>query len=589
MRRSSLHVLFALAIPLRGTRGAVLVEKIHEIPQGWSFQGEPSRDENVELSIALRQPGIGTLKSRLDEISNPDHPHYGHHLSREEVKAFKAPDPIAVRSVIDWLESNGIKEFAHSHDWIKLNTTVGEASSLLEADLGYYSFAGHGPVIRGRSYTVPNPIAEMIDFIHPVSNFMPPISSRLLSRPATADSIGASRRQSQPCNGGTTPGCIKELYNLQYNPPAGKSPARFGIAGFLEQFINYADTKTFMDKFAPSISATGYNFSVELIHDGQNPQTLSRAGMEASLDVQYAMALGYPTEVVYYSTGGRGVKLDAAGNPYPPERTDNEPYVDFIEHLLKKPDDQLPHVISISYADDEQSVPAPYALRVCDLLASLTARGVSILSASGDGGSRGIGQLQCYSNDGKRRNMTLPTFPASCPYVTAIGATSNNGPPVPGASYSTGGFSNLFARPAWQESAVQGYITALGGHLKGLYNETGRAFPDVSAVGSGFAIEWAGGPSSVLGTSASAPVVAAMFALINDSRLRAGKNATGWLNPTLYSEKVRGVLQDIVDGSSQSCIWDGTAPGGWPAKAGYDCITGLGVPNDFQKLLAAFA
>ena len=96
------------------------------------------------------------------------------------------------------------------------------------------------------------------------------------------------------------------------------------------------------------------------------------------------------------------------------------------------------------------------------------------------------------------------------------------------------------------------------------------------------------------GTSAAAPVFAGLVGMLNDARLRAGKPTLGFLNPLLYS----GALKDFTDitaGSSIGC--DGVNPqtgktvtgGGvipyahWNATAGWDPVTGLGVP-DFMKL-----
>lgn len=57
-------------------------------------------------------------------------------------------------------------------------------------------------------------------------------------------------------------------------------------------------------------------------------------------------------------------------------------------------------------------------------------------------------QNECYSNDGKKRMMLFPMFPASCPYVTAVAATVST-LPFEGAMFSTDGFRSYFARPDW--------------------------------------------------------------------------------------------------------------------------------------------
>src|SRR5699024_3136139 len=114
----------------------------------------------------------------------------------------------------------------------------------------------------------------------------------------------------------------------------------------------HPDTHAFASTYAPYILEPHRNVSVTLINNGTDPQVMSKAGLEASLDVQYALALAHPVPVTYHSTGGRGVKLDGQGNPLPEPRTDNEPYLEWLEHLLAMPDEELPRVIAVSYDDD---------------------------------------------------------------------------------------------------------------------------------------------------------------------------------------------------------------------------------------------
>ncbi|CAK7242303.1 MAG: hypothetical protein STHCBS139747_003790 [Sporothrix thermara] len=322
--------------------------------------------------------------------------------------------------------------------------------------------------------------------------------------------------------------------------------------------------------------------------------------MEASLDVEYAMALAYPSQVTFYSTAGRAVAVDSTEHRTDLLQSLNEPYLDLLEYLIALPAGSVPHVLSISYSDDEQTVPQPYATRVCQLFMQLAARGITVLVATGDGGSHGIGDT-CADDEASQHHLLLPTFPASCPWVTAVGATEigtsigtgisplGSISPAVAADYSSGGFSNYFARPAWQNETVNTYLDRVGDSKAGLFNRSGRGTPDISAVGSNFAIIWRGISTMTSGTSASTPVVAAMVALVNDQRLMAGKPSLGWLNGAIYSPRVRGILEDVTAGTSMGCMpFNQTAQkSGWPAAPGWDAVTGLGVPNDFAKLAAA--
>jgi tripeptidyl-peptidase-1 len=99
------------------------------------------------------------------------------------------------------------------------------------------------------------------------------------------------------------------------------------------------------------------------------------------------------------------------------------------------------------------------------------------------------------------------------------------------------------------------------------------------------------------GTSASAPVVGAIFGLLNDARLKAGLPSMGFINPWLYQSGSQFVV-DIVGGASRGCDGVNHQTGksvvgaakisyaSWNATAGWDPATGLGVP-DFQRMLKA--
>ncbi|KAI2464274.1 DHS-like NAD/FAD-binding domain-containing protein [Annulohypoxylon bovei var. microspora] len=579
MRLALLSALAGAWISYVAAEALTTREVVNTLPVGWKFEKEAKGEELMKLSIALKQPRINELKARLDDISNTLSTEYGHHLTRDEAKAYQEPDKGTLELVRSWLMSNEITNVTTDGSMVKVTSTVTEVNRILHTTLGHYSFQERSPVLRAQSYSLPSSLNGDVEFIYPISNFMPPPQSRLKSRPSRKASIASAPADDQPCPAGVKPACLKSLYNVTYvnTTTPVKSPVRFGIAGFLEQWIKYEDVSEFLGRYSPELGPLNYTFTVATLNNGTNPQPNTpdaRAGLEASLDVEYAMALGYPTNIIYYSAGGRGEKVDPNGDLLPSNRSDNEPYLEFAQYLLDLGDDEVPHIMSISYADDEQSVPVSYATRVCDLFAVLAARGVTILSGSGDGGASGIGQNQCYSNDGQKRKMFLPTFPASCPYVTSVGATGNT-LPLEGADFSTGGFSNYFARPEWQKDAVDEYVLTINGSHKGLYNETGRAFPDISATGTNYVIQVGGYETDVLGTSASTPVVAALIALINDSRLRAGKNSTGWLNPVLYSQPVREALQDVTAGVSQSCLFDEVKEPGWESVKGYDCVTGL--------------
>lgn len=197
----------------------------------------------------------------------------------------------------------------------------------------------------------------------------------------------------------------------------------------------------------------------------------------------------------------------------------------------------------------------------------LGARGVSVLVPSGDAGVGGTVQ----PNDDCK--IFVPTFPSNCPFVTSVGATL--GFPESAGFFSSGGFSNIFPQPSYQSEAVANYLSLLGSENEGLFNQSGRAFPDVSAMGANIAAIFASQLGLAAGTGISTPIFASVIALLNDGLISQGKPAMGFLNPFLYSASLEmPVLNDITSGSNPGCETNG-----FPAMPGWDPITGLGTPN----------
>lgn len=214
----------------------------------------------------------------------------------------------------------------------------------------------------------------------------------------------------------------------------------------------------------------------------------------------------------------------------------------------------------------------------------LGARGVSVIFASGDYGPGD----SCTSND----NSTYfqPVFPATCPWVTAVGATANRDDMV-GASFSSGGFSLYFDRPDYQDASVSAYVEGLGDSGYGSYfNGSKRGFPDVATIGVDYAVVDQGTHYLVNGTSASAATFAGQVSLLNAARLSSNLTALGFLNPLLYNLSA-SVFSDITGGSSVGCVGNsafGAEGASWNATEGWDPVTGFGVLN-FTSLQAIVA
>lgn len=304
------------------------------------------------------------------------------------------------------------------------------------------------------------------------------------------------------------------------------------------------------------------------------------AKFETALDTQTAMGLAWPAKGILYNNGG-------VFGPDPGQTYDR--FVLFLQELITNK--TVPSVISFSESMPENMVDPAYARRVCNMMAQVGARGTTLLFSSGDNGPNGD------QPTGKHDKVFEPEFPASCPWVTAVGGTTNLEDETAatkstikaisklGYTASGGGFSNLFSAPNYQAAAVNNYTA---NHIPESYdsvsgfNAGGRGIPDVSAFSTNFptVVDFISFP--IGGTSASTPLWAAVVTLLNDYEASKGRSSLGFLNPWLY--KLTSGLKDIKTGGNNagSCSLIGgctlSKTLGYNVSEGWDPVTGLGSP-----------
>ncbi|OSD02191.1 family S53 protease [Trametes coccinea BRFM310] len=560
---ASLCVL-ALGKPMG--RNLQLHEAREAIPEGFSLHGTPSGETSLKLRIALVQGDFAGLEQKLYDVSDPSSPNYGNHLSTAEVVKYVAPAPATVDAVNAWLAENDItaKTISPAGDWMSFEVPVSKANELFDADFSVFTHESTGKqYIRTLSYSIPAELQGHLELVHPTVSFPDPLAGRPVVRVSSSETSKkraardlTARAIPASCATTITPACLQAIYNIP-STPATVSSNKLAVSAFEGENANQADLKAFLTKFRPDMSPST-TFTTQTLDDGNNNQDPSEAGLEANLDIQYTVGLATDVPTVFVDVGDDTHDGELIG------------FLDIINFLLAE--DAPPQVLTTSYGQSEFFVSRNLAVNLCRAHAQLGARGVSILFASGDGGVSGGHTSSCTT--------FVPVWPSGCPYVTSVGATTSFGPET-AADFSSGGFSNYFTAPSYQEADVKAYIASLGSTYSGLYNASGRGFPDVAAQGVNFDVIVDGTELPVDGTSCSSPTFASVVALLNDRLAAQGKPALGFLNPFLYSAKGRAALNDITTGSNPGCNTTGFAAG-----SGWDPVTGLGTP-DFEKLLAA--
>ncbi|GIC88032.1 S53 family peptidase [Aspergillus udagawae] len=616
----------------------VVHERRAVLPRSWTEAKRLDKATTLPMRIGLTQSNLDRGHDLLMQVSDPRSSRYGQHFSVEEVHDLFAPSQETVDHVRTWLESEGISADRISQSanrmWLQFDISAAEVERLLRTEYFLHTHQGTGKShIACREYHVPQSVQRHIDYITPGIKSLEvngvkrarSTEKRLLGIPLPpilepltlplSELLGDTLAL---CDVAVTPACISAMYNITKGTKATKGN-ELGIFEDLGDVYSQEDLDLFFSTFAQQIPQ-GTHPILKAVDGAQAPTSVSNAGPESDLDFQISYPIIWPQNSVLFQTddtfyqanynfsGFLNTFLDAIDGSYCNEISPLDPsYPDPADGGYKGQLQcgvyQPPKVLSISYGGAEADLPIAYQRRQCNEWMKLGLQGVSVVVASGDSGVEGRGgdptPSNCLGTEGK---VFAPDFPATCPYLTAVGGTylplgadPRKDEEVAVTSFpSGGGFSNIYQRADYQKQAVDDYFSradpgypfyesvdnssfAANG---GIYNRIGRAYPDVAAIGDNVLIFNKGLPTRIGGTSAAAPVFAAILTRINEERLAVGKSTVGFVNPVLYAHPE--VFNDITQGSNPGC---GTQ--GFSAAKGWDPVTGLGTPN-YPALLELF-
>ena len=442
-----------------------------------------------------------------------------------------------------------VERFAHAHDLTVVRASPGQRTVVLSGTIGALSRAfstelrmHDTPAGRFRMRTgplyVPATLARIVEGVFGLDDR--PVATPKLRYPRAAPSISYS-----PLEVGAAYGFPAKLDG------AGECIGLIELGGGFRA----TDLEAYFSELgvspAPSVTAVGVDGARNA--PAGDPQG---ADGEVALDVELAGALAPRAAIAVYFA----------------PNTDRG----FLDALLAALHDSLrrPSVISISWGSPESSWTRQALDAFDSALQDAALLGVTVCCAAGDGGS----------SDGEPDGLAHADFPASSPHALACGGTRlqvggadaketvwNSGP----NGATGGGVSDAFPLPDWQSAAG---VPASANPGK----RVGRGVPDVAGNAdpeTGYRIRVDGQESTVGGTSAVAPLVAALLARCNQGLGRR----VGFLNPALYRQaRVRSAFQDITDGNN----------GAYRAGPGWDACTGWGSPRGaalFEALVGTTA
>jgi len=507
----------------------------------------------VTITLWTSQKGFAaSCPSMLMEVSDPESPKYGQHVSFDKLKEL-VYDEVALKAINSFLTRHGVsmqaREVAPNGEFVTVTATIAQVEKMFAAE--YHVFASRNvKIVRSEKHIIPAELVAHVTNVVGISNFP------VYRRNTMIHSFKLARQ-----GGGVVPSLIASTYRMP-NETDSTPKADQGVFEALGQSYSDDDLAMFQQQ---------YNLPRQKVKKVIGPNDPSSCAedpnncVEAELDVEYIMAMAQGAPLTYWSI----------------QQENGDIFLDFINQVAKT--STPPQVFSISYGGPEhlqdQNDMTLFSNEVC----KMGLRGLTIFVASGDDGVAGYEAREDPSQCGFK-----PEYPANVPFLTTVGATM--GPETGSAEVvcqsnagsiitSGGGFSAHFTQPSYQTQAVATYLST-GPSIppKNMFSAGGRAYPDVASLGNAYNVVIGGQTYQVSGTSAASPVFCAMVTLVNGDRETRGKSPIGFLNPVLYKID-KSVYNDITSGENQCCAGQGNpvcCQYGFTASKGWDPTTGFG-------------
>ena len=573
---------------------------------------DASTDVGFRVYLAWRNPAAAESLARA--VSDPGSASYGQYLTPQQFRSQFAPTASQVAQLANWLRARGlaVRYAPQNNHYVSAEGTLASAAAAFGVQFGEYKVRGQ--TVRGPegALSVPASLAGLVSgvvgldesyqFVGPDTRVdgraPPPAGFRnapplplywagQLSPYAFPDGFTDVSLPSVPwAVKGYTPDQIKGAYGLSGYDGSGQTVAI--IDAYASPTILQDVNQWSRNRGLPTMTPAQL---VQVVPPGvynrpQNPRQDPQGWYgEETLDVESVHGMAPAAKIVFVGAPNNYQDLDAAMN-----------------HVV---DQHLAQIVSNSYGFSTDLLPAGYVKPLEDTLIQAAIEGIGVYFSSGDAG-----------DESATNGFASPDWPASSPWVTAVGGTSLAVDASNSRVFETGwGTSDYSCNTQTLACSRTGWLYGAGGGVSTVFAEpeyqrmaglnlTGRGVPDVAALADpqmGLLIgETQTFPDGTYyaeyrigGTSLATPIFAGIMALADQS----AKHPHGFANPLFYANPAAfydvGSVQtavarrNFVNGVDAS---NGTVDrlrtfddfSGSPAQhtgPGWDDVTGLGTPG----------
>lgn len=562
--------------------------------------------------------GLASLKADVARVSDPKSSSYRQFLSASQYHAQYDATTASVAKVTRWLAANHltVTGVESSHRYLSVTGTVAHTQSAFRSKINTYRHAGKTVQANETALKVPAALAPLVLTVKGIDT-TPRVITHQATPPPDPGFVNA-----RPCS--ITYGAVTASKQADFKTPLPKFAGKtlpYAVCGYTGPQLRSAYegktaatldgrrvTVAITDAYAsPTIAADAQRYAVN--HgdggyvSGQLKQVLPRsfsypaecpdpAGWygEETLDVEAVHAMAPAANVRYY---GAASCLDS----------------DFLTTLNRVVDENLAQLVSNSWGDVEANESTDSIAAYEQTFLQGAMQGISFLFSSADNG-----------DELAHTGIKQADYPASDPFVTAVGGTADAINADGTFTFQTGWGTERYSLSADQKSWVNGaFAYGAGGGSSALFNQpayqkgvvpaafsSSRAVPDVGLDAdptTGFLVGQTQtfpdgvryGEYRIGGTSLASPLFAGMTAL---TLQHAGAKGLGFLNPLIYAQAGSKTFHDIsgtpadpgnvrvdyvnglnLDKGLRYTVRTFNQDSSLATAKGWDPVTGIGSPN----------
>jgi subtilase family serine protease len=552
-----------------------------------SFKNPSSTSDSVGFRVYLGWSDSAGAAAFAAAVSNPHSSSYGQYLTPAQFHQRFSPSQASVGAVTGWLRSQGFTiDYTPSNNlYVAAEGTVAQAAAAFGVTFGDYAVQGMTLRSPQSALSIPASLAGTVEavagldesaaLVHPDQAPTAPPPAAFVNATPCSDYWDQLDTTTPTLDGITLP----NIYNSATPwAPCGYTPQQIrGAYGVPSTLTGAGVTVAIVDAYASptiltDVNRWSTNRKIATFKGGQfsqvvAPGTLNRPqnkkqdpqgwSGEQTLDIEAVHGMAPDANIVYVGAPNNYQDLDAA-----------------LNHVV---DRHLADIVTNSYGFAGEALPPGFIKPFNDIFIQAAAEGIGIYFSSGDAADE-TGGISANAR------FATPDWPASSPWVTAVGGTSigidannkialetgwesgnsnyspatTNPPklaswePAPPGSFlygSGGGTSRLFAQPAYQVGVVPPAMSRANGSAAPM-----RVVPDVSAIADpntglliGQTQTFPDGTAKyseyrIGGTSLASPIFAGMMADLQQTKPKA----IGFANPMLYGLSGSGAFNDIL-------------------------------------------